>query len=121
MQTLIATSVRLDQEPHIEKPKRMRSSAAVAVLLLSNETPPYCRSAAGMALTGSSGDTTCSSSGVTSDTTVTGKVPLQVGPAASVPVQTSVPARVKLVLPVPLPPVTTASSAVIREAGRAAL
>src|SRR5262245_12569729 len=110
MQTVTVTSERLDQDPQVEKPKSTRSSAVETVLLLSKPMPPYCRSAAGVELTESSGETNCNSSGVTSDSTVVGKLPLQVGPGSSDPVQTSVPLRFRLVVPVALPLVTIASS-----------
>ena len=67
------------------------------------------------------GETTCSSNGETSDSTVVGYVPVQVGPAASVPVHSPVPESGMAVAPVGAPPVAITSSALMSEAGRCAM
>ncbi len=74
-----------------------------------------------MAFTGSSGETTCSSKGETSDSTSVGKVPLQVGPAARVPVQTSMPESGMVVEPVGFPPVTMVAGPDIIDDGFSAM
>jgi hypothetical protein len=82
-------------------------------------TPAYCRSVDALN-SERRGETTCSSNGLTSDATVAGKLPLQSGPGASVPVQTSVPLRGMVVEPVGAPPVTIVLAPLIAEAGRVA-
>src|SRR5882724_4258954 len=92
-------AVGLVQFPQVETPNMRTPEAG------EKATPPYWMSASGGAMLSSCGLTTCSSNGVTRETSVVGKVPVQVGPAPRVPVQTSEPLSGMVVEPVGLPPV----------------
>src|SRR5437773_5912811 len=97
MKMLKATSVGVDQLPQVETP----NSRVEPV----HATPAYWMSAKAGAFAGSRGETTCSSKGVTRDTSSVGNVPLQLGPATRVPVHTAVPLSGSIVLPLGAPPV----------------
>src|SRR6266568_4149476 len=104
---LTATSVGVDQLPQVETPNRRVEPVQA--------TPAYWMSAkAGFA--GSRGETTCSSNGVTSETSSVGNVPLQLGPATSVPVHTPVPLSGIVVLPVGAPPVAMLEAPAMEDA-----
>src|SRR5262249_35431801 len=70
------------QSPQVDRPNQM--------LVPSVATPAYCRSALA-GIVGSRGESTCSSNGLTSETSSVGNDPVQLGPALSVPVQTPLP------------------------------
>src|SRR6266516_2786248 len=78
MKMLKATSVGVDQLPQVETPNRKVEPV--------HATPAYWMSAKAGAFAGSRGETTCSSNGVTSDTSSVGKLPEHVAPER-VPVQ----------------------------------
>src|SRR6185369_691743 len=110
---LKATSVGVDQSPQVETPNMRRLDAA------EYATPAYWMSAYG-AMAGFDGLTTCSSKGLTSDSSVVGKVPVHAGPAPRVPVQTPEPESGMAVEPVGLPPVGMVAGAAMVEAARLA-
>src|SRR5258708_28097284 len=108
---LTVTWFGVDQLPQVETPKRNNPCTA------SKATPAYWM-LAGLGMAGFWACTACSSSGVTSETSLSGKVPVQTGPAPSVPVQRSVPVSAMVVEPVGLPPVAIGLAPAIAAAAR---
>src|SRR6185436_1961457 len=104
------TSLGVVQSSHVVTPNQMR--------VPSVDTPAYCRSVLPVVFIVSRGEATCSSKALTNETSSLGKVPVQVGPAPKVPVQTSVPVSGIEVEPVPAPPVTIVLGADMLEAAR---